>query len=239
MAFGNGINMDCLSLAGNSPGDSRPGFLVILGLLPPCSEEDVQRAYKARVAKLHPDHGGSQAEFIQLQEAYEQAQEYAKFQEGRRKWLATQVEPYVAQQAIVAEVELRGGNVEIEQLAWMQNSFGEFALLAERLRGIALHKCAEADELLRYLAEHAHCLRHLREIDLAHSLVSDAGLESVCELRGLERINLEGTLVTEAGIVALAPLPGLKWIGLGDTPLRWWTRWQLGRNYPRLTLVKN
>ena len=101
-AFGNGINMDRLSPGGNSPGDSRPEFLVILGLLPPCSEEDVQRAYRARVAKLHPDHGGSQAEFIQLQEAYEQAQEYARFQEGRRQWLANQVEPYVAQQAIVA-----------------------------------------------------------------------------------------------------------------------------------------
>lgn len=219
-------------------GDSRPDFLVMLGLLPPCSAEDVHRAYKARVATLHPDHGGSHAEFLKLQDAYEQAQDYVKLQEGRQKWLASQVEPYVAQQAIVSEVERRGGRVEIESLAWMQRSFGEFAVLAERLRGIVLRDCAEADELLRYLAEQASCLRHLRDIDLAQSLVSDAGLESLCELRGLERINLEGTLVTEAGIVALAALPALKSINLGDTPLRWWTRWQLGRNYPRLMLAK-
>jgi hypothetical protein len=230
--------MERLSPAGDLTGDGRPDFLVILGLLSPCSAEDVHRAYKARAATLHPDHGGSQADFLKLQDAYGQAQEYAKFQEGRQKWLASQVEQYVAQQAIVSEVERRGGRVEIEHLAWMQRTFGDFALLAERLRGIVLHDCAEADELLRYLAEQAANLRHLRDLDLAQSLVSDAGLESLCELRGLERINLQGTLVTEAGVVALAALPGLKWINLGDTPLRWWTRWRLGRNYPRLTLAK-
>ena len=222
----------------NPTGDSRPDFLVVLGLLPPCSAEDVHRAYKARVAELHPDHGGSLPEFLKLQHAYEQAQDFAKLQEGRLKWLATQVEQYVQQQAIVSEVELRGGRVEIEHLAWMQRSFGEFAILAERLRGIVLRDCAAADELLQYLAEQASRLRHLRDIDLARSLVSDAGLESLCELRGLERINLEGTLVTEAGVVGLSALPELKWINLGNTPLRWWTRWQLARNYPRLTFAK-
>jgi len=230
--------MDRLHLAENAAGDSRPDFLVTLGLLPPCSVEDVQRAYKARMATVHPDHGGSQVEFLKLHEAYGQAQEYAKFQEGRLKWLASQVESYVAQQAIVSEVERCGGRVEIEHLAWMQKSFGEFALLAERLRGIVLHDCSQADELLRHLAEQGTYLRHLREIDLAGSLVSDDGIESLCTLRGLERVNLEGTLVTDGGVTALAALPGLKWINLGDTPLRWWTRWQLGRHYPRLTLAR-
>jgi len=220
-------------------GDSRPDFLVILGLLPPCSADDVHRAYKARVAVVHPDHGGTQEEFLRLQHAYEQAQHFVTLQEGRRKWLATQVEPYIAQQAIIAEVERRGGRVEIEHLAWMQRSFGEFAVLAERLRGIVLHNCAEADELLRYLAEQAPRLRYLREIDLSGSLVSDEGLESLCELRGLERINLEDTLVSGAGVVALTALPELKWINPGDTPLGWWRRWQLGRNHPRLTIAKS
>jgi len=223
---------------GKSTADSRPDFLAVLGLLPPCSPEDVHRAYKARAAILHPDHGGSPAGFLLLQDAYAQAQEYAKFHEGRRKWLASQVEPYVAQQAIVAKVEREGGQVRIEQLAWMQASFGEFAILAERLRGIVLHDCTEADELLRDLAEQAAHLRHLREIDLTGSLVSDAGIESLCKLRGLERVNLESTLVTEKGIVALARLPELNYVHVGYTPLRWWTRWQLGRNHPRLTVAR-
>src|SRR5260370_22151948 len=102
-------------------GDVRPDFLVSLGLLPPCSAQDVHRAYKARVAIVHPDHGGTQAEFLALQDAYDQAQEYVKFEEGRQKWLAGQVEPYVAQQAIVSEVQRLGGLVEIEQLDWMQH----------------------------------------------------------------------------------------------------------------------
>jgi hypothetical protein len=219
-------------------GDSRPDFLVILGLMPPCSAEDAHRAYKARAAVMHPDRGGSVEQFVQLQDAYAQAQEYARFQEGHRKWLATQVEPYIEQQAIVSEIERWGGRVEIESLAWMQSSFGDFAVLAERLRVIVLHDCPEADELLRYLAAHSSRIRHLQDIDLAGSLVSDDGLESLCQLEGLERINLEGTLVTEKGIVALAALPELNWINLGDTPLRWWTRWQLGRKHPRLTLSK-
>jgi len=231
--------MDRLHLSENMAGDSRPDFLVVLGLMPPCSVEDVQRAYKARVATVHPDHGGSQDEFLKLHMAYSQAQEFARFQEGRLKWLASQVELYVAQQAIVCEVERFGGRVEIEHLAWMQRSFGDFALLAERLRGIVLHDCGEADELLRYLAEQASNVRHLREIDLAGSLVSNEGIESLCRLRGLERVNLEGTLVTDAGVVALAALPELKSINLGDTPLRWWTRWRLGRNHPRLTLARS
>ncbi|HEY2252020.1 MAG TPA: hypothetical protein VGH74_13200 [Planctomycetaceae bacterium] len=218
--------------------ESRPGFLVALGLLPPCSPEDVHRAYKARAAILHPDQGGVLADFLKLQEAYAQAQEYAKSQEGRRKWLASQVEPYVAQQEIITEVERRGGRAQIEQLAWMKESFGDFATLAERLRGIVLHDDAEADELLRYLAEQAPHLRHLRDIDLTGSLVSDAGIECLCLLRGLERVNLESTLVTETGIVALAELPELKWVNVGDASLRWWTRWQLGRNHPRLMIAK-
>lgn len=224
--------------ARTAPRESRPDFLVALGLLPPCSPEDVHRAYKARAAVLHPDHGGELADFLKLQEAYAQAQKYAKTQEGRRKWLASQVEPYVAQQTIIVQIGLHGGRAQIEQLAWMKESFGDFATLAERLRGIVLHDCAEADELLRTMAEQAPYLRHLREIDLTGSLVSDAGIESLCKLRGLERVNLESTLVTEAGIVELAELPELKWVNVGDTPLRWWTRWQLGRNHPRLMLAR-
>ncbi len=226
------------SATGNSAADHRPEFLVVLGLLPPCSAEDVHRAYKARAAALHPDHGGAPAEFLKLQNAYSQAQEYAKFQEGRRMWLATQVEPYVAQQAVIAEVERYGGRVGIERLAWMEASFGEFAVLAERLRTIVLHDSAEADELLLYMAEHASHLRHLREIDLTGSLASDAGIESLCELRGLERINLEDTLITEAGIITLVGLPELKWLNVGATRVGWWTRWRVGRSHPRLTLAR-
>jgi len=39
--------------------------------------EEVRAAYRDRVKRVHPDHGGSQAEFKQLQEAYATAREHA------------------------------------------------------------------------------------------------------------------------------------------------------------------
>ena len=41
------------------------------------SPEAVRTAYRDRVKSVHPDHGGSQAEFKQLQEAYATAREHA------------------------------------------------------------------------------------------------------------------------------------------------------------------
>src|SRR5262245_53191249 len=144
-----------------SPTDQRPEFMIYLGLLPPYSLEDLHKAYKARALDVHPDHGGSTADFLQLQENYSRAQEYVKFQEGRRNWLSAQVEPYLRQQEIVSEVERRGGQVEIETLDWMQRSFGDFASLAERLRGIKLRDAEDGDGFLKYLAENADHLKHL------------------------------------------------------------------------------
>jgi len=189
-----------------SPGDAHQEFIATLGLLPPYSVDDVHKAYKARAREVHPDRGGSTADFLKLQEAYTRAQEYAQFQEGRRNWLANQVEPYLHQQEVVAEVERRGGRVEIESLDWMARSFGDFAVLAERLRGITLRNCADGDEFLKFLAGSAKSLRYLVALDVAGSPVSDAGMKSLLELSGLERINLSGTRVTASGLGELAAL---------------------------------
>ncbi len=50
-----------------------PSYFVILGLTPPCTVDDVKRAYKRKARELHPDNGGSNDEFLALQHAYEQA----------------------------------------------------------------------------------------------------------------------------------------------------------------------
>jgi hypothetical protein len=220
-----------------SPGDTRPEFMVFLELLPPYNLDDVHKAYKARARALHPDRGGAPADFLKLQESYEEAQQYVKFQEGRRHWLATQVEPYLHQQEIVAEVERRGGRAEIEGLGWMQRSFGDFAALAERLRGIRLRDSADGDEFLKYLADNAARLRYLRYLDLAGSSVSDAGLACLANLRELARINLAGTRVTGEGLKRLTGLPQLEWINVAGVSLGWWTRWQLRRRLPGVELA--
>ena len=48
-----------------------------LDLTRTANPEDVRDAYRDRVKSVHPDHGGSQSEFKQLQEAYATAREHA------------------------------------------------------------------------------------------------------------------------------------------------------------------
>lgn len=220
-----------------SPGDTRPEFMIFLELLPPYTLDDVHKAYKVRALALHPDRGGATADFLKLQDCYAQAQEYVNFQEGRRHWLATQVEPYLRQQEIVAEIERRGGSAEVEGLGWMQRSFGDFAALAERLRGIRLRDSPGGDEFLKYLAENASQMRYLRYLDLAGSAVTDAGLAHLTTLRELARINLAGTRVTANGLKVLAGLPQLEWINVAGVPVGWWARLQLRRILPGVKLT--
>ena len=49
-----------------------PRPIAALGLRMPCTEEDMKRAYRTRVKKLHPDHGGDQRRFLLLQAHFEE-----------------------------------------------------------------------------------------------------------------------------------------------------------------------
>jgi hypothetical protein len=62
------------STAGENPVDEAFAYL---GLSRPATTEEVRDAYRDRVLSVHPDHGGSQAEFKRLQEAYATAREHA------------------------------------------------------------------------------------------------------------------------------------------------------------------
>ena len=50
-----------------------PRCIAALGLRMPCDEEDLLRAYRMRVKKLHPDHGGDKKRFLALQQSFEEA----------------------------------------------------------------------------------------------------------------------------------------------------------------------
>ena len=52
---------------------SRPNCLKALGLMLPCSEEDVLAAYRELAKTQHPDRGGDLDQFLQLQRYFEQA----------------------------------------------------------------------------------------------------------------------------------------------------------------------
>jgi len=50
-----------------------PECLRVLGLTPPCSRQQVERAYRRRARAAHPDAGGEHAAFLALRRAYEAA----------------------------------------------------------------------------------------------------------------------------------------------------------------------
>lgn len=217
--------------------DGRPDFMILLGLLPPYTEDDVHKAYKAKAAEAHPDRGGSQEAFLELQEAYEHAQDYVKFTEGRRLWLANQVEPYLRQQEILAEIEQRGGTVELETVEWMQRSFGDFAALADRLKGIVLRDAWDGDAFLRYLADNGKDLRFLVSLDLSGSRLTDAGLVMAQHLRSLQRLNVSNTKITARGLEVLQLLPDLALINVHGTSVGWLARRKLGKILPHTRIV--
>jgi curved DNA-binding protein CbpA len=59
--------------------------MVTLGLLPPYTLEDIRAAHREKAKTLHPDRGGTRADFETLHEAYERAQEYVRFHLDRRQ----------------------------------------------------------------------------------------------------------------------------------------------------------
>jgi hypothetical protein len=50
-----------------------PRSVMALGLMLPCTEDDLKHAYRERVKRLHPDHGGDQRRFLILQAQFEEA----------------------------------------------------------------------------------------------------------------------------------------------------------------------
>ncbi|NJN81464.1 MAG: J domain-containing protein [Caldilineaceae bacterium] len=54
-------------------GEDSTDCFAILELEPPCSVDDVKRAYRQLAKRLHPDQGGDQVQFLALQVAYKEA----------------------------------------------------------------------------------------------------------------------------------------------------------------------
>src|SRR5262245_29962353 len=216
----------------------RPHFMVLLGLLPPYSAEDVRMAYRDKARAAHPDRGGSADEFKNLHEAYEQAPEYVKFRSSRRQWLANQVERYTAQETLSAEVRRRGGQVEVEKIDWIKHSVGDdFAVLTDRLRGIRVRDQTDGDALLSFLASHRVALEFLLWLDLAGCHLTDEGLQQVRVAETLKHLNLARTPVTNRGLVVLKYLPSLELLNLGGTSVGWLSRCWLRWTHPRVKVV--
>src|SRR5262249_43139689 len=148
-----------------------------------------------------------------------------------------QVERYAAQDMAVNEIRRLGGEVEIEQLDWIKRSFGDFAVVTERLRGIRLRGQAADDAFLKHLAEQAAALAYLLWLDVSGGQISDEGVLQLRALKTLRRLDLSGTSISDRALRVLEGLPNLEWLNLAGTRIGWWARWRLRRSFPRLRVV--
>lgn len=212
----------------NTLPSGRPDFMVLLGLMPPYTVEDVKQVYLIKVRTAHPDAGGDAADFVRLQEAFDRATEYARSHAGCRAWIRSHVETYISRQALVRKFKKYGARVDIEPLRWLDGSFGaDFAQLGEEVVGIHLHGPEVEDKVLDCLIEERMSLGKLRLLDLAHTNISDEGLRRLHAFTSLEHLDLRDTPVTYQGLKGLRCLPALEFLDLRGTSVGWWGRIKL------------
>jgi hypothetical protein len=209
------------------PGPDRPECMVMLGLMPPYSADDVKHAYLAKVKQLHPDHDGNRADFDKLQEAYQQAQVYVIFRGDRRGWIAAQVENYLAIEEIIKRLQAFGADVQTGTVDWLQKSFGEFAALTASVVSLHLAGAENGDEVLHYLFDNHDRLLGLRRLELPSCKISDESLQLLSVFRRLTHLNLNNTPVTWQGLQVIRWLPELETLDVDATGVNWWERRKL------------
>ena len=123
------------------------------------------------------------------------------------QWLSTWVEKYVEQDALVAEIEQRGGKVHTEGVDWLRRSFGDdFSVVAEKVQGIELTGPKVDDHTLAWLSSHRGALVSLKSLNLSGSAITDAGLQHVAAFPNLHKLDLSDTAITGAGLYVLQKL---------------------------------
>lgn len=223
-------SQDYSPVAGSTAADGRPDFLVRLGVMLPCSEEDVKQAYLAKAKVMHPDVGGDHERFVELQTDYERAVHYCKFHSGRSRWLAESIERYVAQQQVIDDIQKRGGRVTLDHLDWLKREIGEdFAQVLDTIAGIRLTGKKFGDADLDFLLARRPLLDTLHWLDLSRSHVTDGGLLRLAAFSGLRKIDLRETAIGNAGLALVKSLPNLEWLGLTGSRVNWFGRFRLRR----------
>lgn len=194
-----------------SSGRHRPSFLQRLGLQLPVTEKDVKQAYFARVKEVHPDHRGDAGEFMQVQQAFEEAIEFAKRNGKRLPWLGTLMPYYVAQRKVTEAVRKWGGKTQLKSLNWLEDTVGEdFANLADRLIEIDLSGCRIGDAEIEQLTFDPQGIEFLEVLLLANTQITDSGAMQLIHARNLKQLDLRGTAVSPRMQAQLAKLPQMR-----------------------------
>ena len=214
------------------PIDHNLEFLSVLGLTQPVTVDDVKQAYLEKAKTAHPDRGGDKQEFVRLQQAFEQATEYAQFKAGRMQWLTRWVEQYAEQQQVIDEIKALGGVVEVKADDLVTKSIGpDFATVLDRVVKIRLAGAQVDDRTLLSVASRRRVLAGLRHLELIDTSVSSVGLQNL-QFEGLQHLDLSGTPVSQRVLESLlAELPQLETLNLSRTGIGWWplTKLRLAR----------
>jgi hypothetical protein len=215
--------------------ETRPDFMVALGLMPPYTAEDVEQAYLAKIKELRPPGVNDESAFYfyGVQHAYEQAREYVKFHGDRRGWIAKRMEDYLATQEVIDRLKQFGAEVETDSIDWLEKSIGDFAELTESIVGIRLRGAANADDVILYMIRQHQRLLGLRRLDLTGCVVSDASVRQLSVFRRLAQLDLSYTPITWEALHIVEWLPELDDLRVEGTGVGWLTRRRLGRRLRR------
>ncbi|MEX0676818.1 MAG: J domain-containing protein [Pirellulales bacterium] len=214
-------------------------FLTVLGLAPPVTEDDVKQAYLDKCKIVHPDHGGDVNEFKRLQEAFEQATEYARFKASRMHWLSRWVEQYAEQEQVIEQIKVLGGSVEIKSSDPLTRSIGpDFATVLDKVVGIRLSGPKIDDGVVLQLTDQRRMLAGLRKLALVDTAVTYAGLLQLRTFETLRHLDLSGTKVDPVALDALLrELGQLESIVLENTGIGWSSRMKLRLKHRGLTIT--
>jgi hypothetical protein len=164
---------------------------------------------------MHPDRGGDPAEFVLLQKAFDEANEFVQFKAGKLEWLASKIDAYAQQQDVVSETIDRGGEVEMEETDWLRKSFGEdFGHVADKLISVRLRGARADDVFAILLGFRADSLKDMTVLDLAGGSLTDEGLLQLKGLKNLRSLDLRGTAVGKLAAEVPSWFPQLEFLGL-------------------------
>jgi hypothetical protein len=207
--------------------------MATLGLSPPYALEDVKQAYRDKARATHPDRGGSAAAFQAVQEAFERAQAYLEFRADRRAWIAAKMNRYAAVQRAVERLRRLGATVEVGAPRWLEQSFGDFAQLAETVSAVQLVDSPRGDELIAALVEHQGSLRELRRLELPGCQTTDDAALRLAAFQQLTTVDLSRTPATRRVAALVDEIESLRTLKLAGTNVGWWTRRRLAARLRR------
>ncbi len=187
------------------------GFLKSLGLSLPVTVDDVKQAFYVKARETHPDHRGDPAAFMEVQQAFDEAVEYAKKNGKRLPWIGAQLPVYLAQRQVLELVDALGGSAEVQELDWLEDTVGEdFAQLADRITRIDLSRREVSDEDLNKLTDEVEGLQYVESFSLADTAITDHSATRLTRLVNLRWLDLRGTDVSYALRRRLSKLPGMQ-----------------------------